>query len=756
MTKKVAIIGAGPSGLVTAKTLLHNFPQGAFSPVIFDSRHEIGGLWPAGFPASDTKTDGTPGTLDPRMRTNLSRFTVAFSDLAWGSVFPGEDLPLFPRASQVGRYLASYAERYIPRDVLRLGHRVVRTERSVRDQKGLKWTVQWVKESAHGDQTSFDSPDGKVFSEDFDLLVIASGYFAQQYIPDIPGLDQFPGRVIHSSTLHRERDNLTDVTSQGQIVIIGGSMSGVEAASAVALHQSSTALSTEQIHPSAAKVHHIHSRSFWALPTYLPQESEETASFLPLDLAMYDLARRPPGTIEYALGPVSEEKAIQTNSYFQSLLGSDYKRYGHMGFTQDSDKKVQPPWVAIGNDYAEFVRAGTIQAAMGRVVSVQSNHDTKLALVEYILPNGDAVMIDNVAAIVMATGFMPYKSLSLLPEDVLSALEYSTEDPFSPLILDKGGTVRSEIPDVGFVGFYRGPYWGVMEMQARYLGKLWYGQDEAVVCQTADQREGLRSLRRADPHLARGQFPMADYVGLMESFARDLGIERSILSGDSRSGPVVPARYLYGTDTTRSNRDDVLAVPNKEAVRTLDDLQDSLIYHHDAAQKAAASAIFRALHGSWRSTKQSSGLNASGSGGFTGNLTFYPRYPTSPIYDREYLCEENTPIEQATPQERKRFIMRLAETASDTATSRIEIWSVDLADKLSAGVFVQNLELEPLWRERRGEEAVPGEYVIAAKSLGSSSGTWCLYTFWFKGVSISSWRYVEFESGVLGNEGVIS
>jgi hypothetical protein len=42
--------------------------------------------------------------------------------------------------------------------------------------------------------------------------------------------------------------------------------------------------------------------------------------------------------------------------------------------------------------------------------------------------------------------------------------------------------------------------------------------------------------------------------------------------------------------------------------------------------------------------------------------------------------------------------------------------------------------------------------VIAAKSLGPSSGTRCLYTFRFKGVSISSWRYVESESGVLGNE----
>ncbi|OQD85782.1 hypothetical protein PENANT_c009G10484 [Penicillium antarcticum] len=685
MTKRVAIIGAGPSGLVTAKTLLQNFPKGTYCPVIFDTRHEIGGLWPAGFPASDASTctkddgDGTPGTLDPRMRTNLSRFTVAFSDLAWGSVFPGQDLPLFPRASQVGRYLAVYAER------------------------------------ANGDQKSSD----QVFSEDFDHLVLASGYFAQRYIPVIPGLEKFPGRIIHSSTLHCERDNLKDITSQGQTVIIGGSMSGVEAASAIALHQSSTALSSDKIHPSPFQVHHIHSRPFWALPTYLPQESNETASFLPLDLAMYDLARRPPGPIEYALGPISEEKALKTNGYFQSLLGGDYERYGHMHTAQGSGEKVQPPWVAIGNDYAEFVRAGAIKATMGRVISVQSNKDKKVASVACRLPNGESVMVEDVAAIVMATGFMPHKSLALLPDDVLSILEYSIEDPFSPLILDKGGTVRFEMPDLGFVGFYRGPYWGVMEMQARYLGKLWSGLDETVSCQTNDQRDGLRSLRSTDLLLARGQFPMADYVGLMESFAGDLEIDRSVLSGESRSGPVVPARYLFG----RFNRDQDLNISDEEAVGTLDDLRNSLVHDHDAAQKAAASAIFRALHGSWKSTKKSASSSASESEGVTGDLTFYPRYPTNPVYDREYLCED-TPIGQSPSQERNRFILRLAETASDKATSRIEVWSVDLADQLSAGVLVQTWELEPLWREWREEDVVTGEVHAEAERSMASDWAW--------------------------------
>ena len=80
------------------------------------------------------------------MRTNLSRFTVAFSDLAWESVIPDADVPVFPQARQVGEYLAYYTERYIPTCVLRLGCRVVKTIRKVEDGGDPKWNVQWVQE----------------------------------------------------------------------------------------------------------------------------------------------------------------------------------------------------------------------------------------------------------------------------------------------------------------------------------------------------------------------------------------------------------------------------------------------------------------------------------------------------------------------------------------------------------------------------------------------------------------------------------
>lgn len=491
-------------------------------------------------------------------------------------------------------------------------------------------------------------------------------------------------------------------------------MSGVEAASAVCLNQSSSALSTNEIPNFNTRVHHIHSRPFWALPTYLPHGDEDSPSFHPLDLAMYDLGRRPPGPIEYALGPIPEDKATKTNSYFQSLLGSDYEKYARMAAGQQN---TRPPWVAIDNNYAEFVRAGSIKASMGRVISLNCNAGH--ASLQYSNPNGAIKTIEDVTKIVMATGFTPFKSLSILPEDVLSNLEYSAKDPFSPLILDKGGTARSEIPDIGFVGFYRGPYWGVMEMQARFLCSLWSGTKSIA---TEKQKQNLRNLRTADPDLARGQFPMGDYVGLMETFAKDMGITRCSLDGDE-SGPAVPARYQ---DNSR--------VPSnsKEATKTIDALRETLIHDGAAALKAAASAIFRALHGKWNFVRMS-GIHES-----SGSTSFFPRYPTASDYDREYVVEQCVCVTGET-SEKVYSVMRLAETRSRAAS--IEIWSMDLTHGFTSNGIAESWEFSPLRREMDGDEPVSGGYMVSAKSVGPSRSI--AYTFHLKGVSILSWECME-------------
>ncbi|PYH44346.1 uncharacterized protein BP01DRAFT_424132 [Aspergillus saccharolyticus JOP 1030-1] len=715
--KKVAIIGAGPSGLVTAKTFLHNAPVGRFRVTIFEKGDSIGGLWNWTHPEGATDEGegehaGQQGGshtrrrefVSPSMRTNLSRFTVAFADLAWEEVLGSVPVPMFPRAWQVGRYLEAYAERFLasPGVVIRFGCEVVKTSTS--SQGG--WVVEWV-----------DGKDKSTHEEHFDYLVIASGYFARPFMPDIPGLAAFSDKTVHSSALRGAADVQRVLSAggpSGKVVIIGGSLSGVEAASAVALHLSSLGVS----HPTT-QIHHICSRPFWAVPTYLPSPAEtqgQLVPFLPLDLVFYDLARRPPGRIEFTSGPLSPAQVAKTNSYLRALLGSEYARIG--SGSNNSIKLQTPSWTAISNDHAEYVRSGAIHTTIGRVARLEQTPNHSATNIHITLPTGSSRIIEDVAAVILATGFTPDDSLAFLPESILMQLEYSPDDPFIPLILDNKGTVRTEIPALGFVGFYRGPYWGVMEMQARSLVARWTAQPGDSPTghhphpdprgSTEKAREQLRQLRQNSTQ--RSQFPMGDYVGLMESFARELGIPRVELGElQQRVNPVIPARYhafdactgSTNSGKRRRNRsEDMMSINKDDSTRrtptqpqkTIEPLSSllSLFTTEDqyaaATTTATATAIFRALHGSWRFTRTTTTTTTTSTltpgsaepefkpkdhpvvensrnseqtstlpplpdrtkDTTKGAATFHPRYVTAPGYEKEYLYLESE-AETRTP-----------------------------------------------------------------------------------------------------------
>lgn len=550
----------------------------------------------------------------------------------------------------------------------------------------------------------------------------------------MPGLEDFP-RVIHSSEMQNQDDirSLLGKSPRGKLVVIGGSMSGVEAASSLALHVSSLNFSPGSAAQAGNgyEVWHVGSGPFWVLPTYLPHQyaggSEGSMPFVPLDLSLYDLGRRPPGASEFAFGPVSPEQISKRNLFFRDMVGKNYGEFGGVNITDAQGKENErPPWVGIADYYTEYIRSGAIKTVAGRACSVSQ---AEKGTIDIQTPAG-VTTITDVAAIVVATGFKPSDSLSSLPRDILSTLEYSKDDHFLPLILDSWSSAHSEIPDLGFVGFYRGAFWGPAELQAQNLAQTWATinlESEKPAYLTAEEqlsrateRQKVREFRGFKPVALRGQFPLGDYVGLMGSLARRVHRTRvpiEIGRGDVQPGPVVPARYppySIGRDTQRDT--------SQEVDTTMKALNRTLSAEPSQACVGAAAAVFRALHGQWsfERVKTHDGI------GVSGKIAFHPRYPSCPDYGGEYLCEVKDGDSWTSTS-----VYRLCDTSRYPKQAGISVWSVD--EEISpnaAGELVSELQVSPV-----GKVLDSGEILVETKSTNH------IYEFYFDRVAITRWSH---------------
>jgi hypothetical protein len=315
-----------------------------------------------------------------------------------------------------------------------------------------------------------------------------------------------------------------------------------------------------------------------------------------------------------------------THGFLNKYIGSDQSDLGAPGLAVVGEAKSNPPYVALSDEYAEFVRSGGINVVKGKVIGASPDHPNSI-----IVDNaGDKTEINDVQAVILATGFDASPSLDFLPEDILQTLQFDPACEEFPLALNVNAAATRAIPSLGFVGFYRSPYWGVMEMQARYLGKLWSGDKKAALALEEDQTMDIMLKLRRDPR--RSQFPMGDYAYLMEYFASILGIERFQPQKDSaRSGLILPARYSYATASEKQKNQIDLAL-----TRFYDTFSTS-----EKERRYLAHAVFRALQGNWKLEREiTSFIESYPSGKLTGTAQFLPRFPTEEAFDLEQLYLE--------------------------------------------------------------------------------------------------------------------
>ncbi len=192
----VAIIGAGPAGLVTARWLASH----GFEPILFEAAERPGGQWNGASSLSGTWRG---------MRTNTSRVMTRFSDLDHPN-----GTPVYPSRDDIHAYLERYADHFGLMPRIRCRTWVERLERS---------DGGWLLRSRR---------DGEVRTERFARVVVASGRYVAPEVPAVPGLNGFTGAL---GTAHASQYDGGHVYRGKDVLVAGCSISALEIASDVAL-----------------------------------------------------------------------------------------------------------------------------------------------------------------------------------------------------------------------------------------------------------------------------------------------------------------------------------------------------------------------------------------------------------------------------------------------------------------------------------------------------------------------------------------
>lgn len=702
--KTVAIVGAGPCGIVAAQKFLQS---SNLAVTIFERNAGFGGLWRPG------------GLINPEMRTNQTKFTVAFSDLSWETVDCGQkDTPIHPKAWQVYRYLSHYVKKYIPDEMFRFNTEVTNIARIFDKNEGgqlCRWSVTT--------KPTRDAADDFETEHTFDYLVIAPGAFS---VPRKVSLrtDHIEIPVLHSTSYRFLSDILNkDDPSLGirkNVVVVGGSHSGTEVASLLALQLSDAQNSAHynSLNYHSAKnisIIHVTSHELFALPVVLRDSSSKTCAYQPADFKIFNRSNRPvepPPSFRYGLW--NEEKSKAAREMCESILS------GGNDVSEQENVQGRPPIGVMGELYPQLVINGSIAPLIGHLRTLKKGKAENLAtaIIQKFDGKNTECYIENVIAVIDATGFDTISPLSILPDDVKSQFGFDENCPRMPLHITSSYLCQNPaLPTLAVLGF-NGAHWGTFEMQARAISQHWseesFEHSESQKTEASKIAEYIESLRVATRNSRPEEIPqnpVGDYVGLLEQASRELRLDRLNIGCTSTSGVICSARYI----DPGSDRD--------EAMITMSDLEQVQIKAKESGLFIARAA-FHGLLGEWISAQRGEDDKIQ-----TIQLSFHPRLPTDSNYGWEYLVvETRQPGEHET-----RLIYRYDESLDD-----MTIWSVDPRDGMTPGIGLYRLDFSRI--NRHGKDTAVASRISLDESHETQTGSDVDFRFLFKGASLENFK----------------
>ena len=521
--QRIAIVGAGPAGLVAARWAIHYNLQ----PTLYDSAPTVGGVWRLESRGSNGET---PSFRWPSNRTKLSRYCVKFHGLPHTV-----QTEIFPTREQMGTYLERYAAHFGILPFTRLKHRVISAEPIDEDIKFTRWQISFINES------------NEKLCEQFDRLIIATGDCAKKFIPKAfqelltDKNCSFEGQVYHTPI---DAPNELSAYSGKNVVIVGNSFSALELLAFIA--------GNEDAEANAKHVTLLRRRPYWIVPKFVPinplknaPPEDQLDSQLPFDVLFMRRCVQQENIYQ------QEDESLTFHHMLESLLPNHNLMAGGKFALNPRHRSVC--FTLVGEGFTKNVER------IGERLDVFEK-DPVVALEEksILLASGASVPCDM---LVFGTGFES-SAHEILSSRVLEALEFNSGKCHQKLLLHKM-TLHPQLHTISFVGVNEGLLFMHMEMQARWTAAVFAGRQpppdpsDPQVQQYLSQRRSERDFSNdSRPTLMRGDFvafadELAQEVGVKPDFAR-IQEEDPELYSLLWNAPVIGAHYfLEGPDANR-------------------------------------------------------------------------------------------------------------------------------------------------------------------------------------------------------------
>ncbi|KAL8457568.1 hypothetical protein ACS0TY_035435 [Phlomoides rotata] len=208
LSKRVCVIGAGPSGLVAARELRKE----GHNVVVIEQNHDVGGQWlynpkvDEENPLGKTKFLKVHSSVYESLRLASPREIMGFSDFPFG-LKKGRDVRRFPGHKELLLYLHDFCDKFGLREMIRFNTRVENVE--MLDYPVLDKDLKWVVKTK------------KAVEEVYDAVVVATGHYSQPKLPRIKGMDAWKGKQMHSHIYRVPEPFKNEV-----VVVVGSSFSG--------------------------------------------------------------------------------------------------------------------------------------------------------------------------------------------------------------------------------------------------------------------------------------------------------------------------------------------------------------------------------------------------------------------------------------------------------------------------------------------------------------------------------------------------